>query len=368
MGRNTNRFHPTDSRGLDWQTGILLLALAVFGLFLLVTTDRSLFFQQLLYVVLGGLILVVTSQVDTAIIRWAAPSAYVLAIFLLVLSYFSPAIRGAHRWIIIGHQQFQPSELIKPLLLLAFAGFIERYSPRNFRNIPIHTLLFVVPFLLVFRQPDLGTAIVYGVFWVVMLISGGLSLGIVIGALVSGSMLFPFLWKALAAYQKSRILTFLNPALDPKGAGYNAIQAMIAVGSGQWFGRGLGRGTQSHLRFLPEYHTDFIFATLVEELGFLGGLVLLLVYAALLWRIIQPLIRKSVTDVFHFSFAAGLFAMLLGQITINAGMNMGLMPVTGITLPLVSYGGSSILSVAFAFGLLWALERQKEQGGSIAIH
>ncbi len=356
-----------DADHIDWMTGILLLALATFGLFLLATTDQSLFFQQLLYVMLGGVVFFFYSRIDTTIIRWAAPIAYVLAIILLLVPFASPAIRGAHRWIFIGPQQFQPSELVKPLLLLAFAGFIGRYSPRNLRTLPIHAVLFLIPFLLIFRQPDLGTAIVYAVFWGVMLLSGGLSILVVVGTLGVGGFVFPLLWRVLAGYQRTRILTFLNPALDPKGAGYNALQAMIAVGSGQWFGRGLGRGTQSHLRFLPEYHTDFIFATLVEELGFIGGTVLLLGYALLLWRIIEPLIRREITDLFHFSYAAGLFAMLLAQVFINAGMNMGLLPVTGITLPLVSYGGSSILSVALSFGILWALQREKGQGASIAI-
>ena len=145
--------------------------------------------------------------------------------------------------------------------------------------------------------------------------------------------------------------------MDPKGAGYNALQAMIAVGSGQWFGRGLGRGTQSHLRFLPEFHTDFIFATLIEELGFLGGSLLLFGYAFLLYRIIAPVIRGVITDTRVFIYSFGLFAMLLSQIFINAGMNMGLIPITGITLPFVSYGGSSILSTAISFGILWAIAK-----------
>lgn len=367
MGRNADHFHFTQSRNLDWLTGILLLALSTFGLFLLATTDQSLFLQQFIYVCLGVVVLIIFSRVERAVLWWAAPIAYGLAIVLLLMPFAFPAIRGAHRWIFIGPQQFQPSELVKPLLLLAYAGFISRYSPRNVRWLPLHIGLFLVPFLLVFRQPDLGTAIVYAVFWAVMLISGGLSMGLVAGALVGGSLFVPLLWKALAGYQKSRILTFLNPALDPKGAGYNALQAMIAVGSGQFFGRGLGRGTQSHLRFLPEYHTDFIFASLVEELGFIGGVVLLVGYLALLWRIIAPLVGGAVEDLFHFSYAAGLFAMLLAQLFINAGMNMGLLPITGITLPLVSYGGSSILSVGLSFGLLWALQREKHESASIAI-
>jgi rod shape determining protein RodA len=191
--------------------------------------------------------------------------------------------------------------------------------------------------------------------------------GIFAVAAAAIGVLLPFLWSHLAQYQQSRVLTFLNPALDPKGAGYNALQAMIAVGSGQWLGRGLGRGTQSRLRFLPEFHTDFIFATIVEELGFLGGTLLLAGYAFLLYRVIAPVLRGTVEDTRLFIYSFGLFAMLLSQIFINAGMNMGLIPITGITLPFVSYGGSSILSTAISFGILWALARTNNEDAGIAI-
>jgi rod shape determining protein RodA len=223
--------------------------------------------------------------------------------------------------------------------------------------------LFVIPFFLVFHQPDLGSSLVYGSFWSAMLLAAGLPVWFFASGAAIIGVLLPFIWTHLAVYQQSRVLTFLNPALDPKGAGYNALQAMIAVGSGQWFGRGLGRGTQSTLRFLPEFHTDFIFATLVEELGLLGGTLLLAGYAFLLYRIILPVIRGIVTDPRVFIYSFGLFAMLLSQIFINAGMNMGLIPITGITLPFVSYGGSSILSTAMAFGILWAIAKGNSEGG-----
>lgn len=348
MGRYIDHF--------DWLTALLLLGLGAFGLFLLLTIDRSLFFQQLLYLGIAGVVLVLFSRIDRTILWWLAPAGYVVALLLLVIPFFGPSIRGSYRWIFIGSLQLlQPSEVIKPLLLLAFARAMAAYSPRNFRFLPIHVILLFIPFALVFRQPDLGTSLVYAGMWLTMLVASGVSVGMLAGATAAIILLLPVVWRMLAVYQKARIFTFLNPALDPKGAGYNALQAVIAVGSGQLFGRGLGMGTQSHLRFLPEFHTDFIFATLVEELGFIGGLVLLLGYAFLLWRIIAPLVRGRVQDVFHFSYAVGLFAMLLSQIFINAGMNMGIIPVTGITLPLVSYGGSSLLSIAMSFGILIAI-------------
>jgi len=360
MGRHHFRF--------DWITVILFFCLGLFGLFVLLTVNPGLFTQQLIYFGIGFLLLFALSTVDPAFLWWFAPIGYILGNLFLVLSYFGPNIRGATRWILIGNAQLQPSEIVKPLIILALARFMAQYPPRHVRYVPIHLLLFLLPFVLVFRQPDLGSSLVYASFWFAMLLAGGFPLGMFIASIAGGTLLLPVLWQILAGYQKARILTFLNPSLDPKGAGYNALQAMIAVGSGQLFGRGLGRGTQSHLRFLPEFHTDFIFATLVEELGFLGGLLLFLGYAALLWRIISPLIRGLVKELFPFTYIIGVFAMLLSQIVINTGMNMGIIPITGITLPLISYGGSSILSIAVSIGLLWALRQDKRETESVAIH
>ncbi len=359
MGKFTANF--------DWIGAILLLCLGLMGLFLMLTIGVNVFTAQLLYLVIGLLLLFLLSTVDPVLLWWFAPYGYVIGIILLILSYLGPNIRGATRWIVIGGAQLQPSELAKPLFLLAFSYLMTRFSPRQLKYLPIHLALFIVPFLLVFKQPDLGSGIVYSASWIAMLIAGGLPIFIIVVAVIIGVMLAPFLWNHLLPYQKDRIFTFLNPALDPKGAGYNALQAMIAVGSGQLIGRGLGRGTQSQLRFLPEHHTDFIFATLIEELGFVGGIVLFLLYMLLMIRIIMPFIIGKISDVRVFIYSFGLFAMLFAQIFINAGMNMGIIPITGITLPFVSYGGSSILSLSISFGILWALQRRNSAEQTIAI-
>lgn len=352
---------------IDWLSSILLLCLGLFGVFLLLTIDSSLFRSQILFLALGFLLLWVVSRVHVAILWWLAPAAYVISILLLIATYFFPEIRGSARWIVIGGFQIQPSELVKPLMLLATARFIATHPPRVMKYLPMHIVLFLVPFLLIFKQPDFGTSLVYASMWFAMMLAGGLRLSLVAIGGVVGFFLGPVVWNALAAYQKSRVITFLNPALDPQGAGYNAIQAMIAVGSGQLFGRGLGRGTQSHLRFLPEFHTDFIFATLIEELGFVGGFVLFLLYGLLLWRILSPLVKGKISHIFPYVFSIGVFAMILSQVFINAGMNMGLIPITGITLPLVSYGGSSLLSISITFGLLWAVLQTDIEDRSVAI-
>jgi rod shape determining protein RodA len=343
-----------------------LILLACIGLFILLTTNTGLFWQQLLFLVLGAGIVYIVSKLDSVVLWWLAPYGYIASIFLLIVTYLGPSVRGATRWIMIGNFQLQPSEIAKPLFLLAFARVMTSRSPRTIRNLLFHATILLVPALLVFKQPDLGTSLVYAFSWFFMMLAGGLSIPLVIAGIAAFAAAAPFLWHVLAQYQKNRIETFLNPALDPKGAGYNALQAMIAVGSGQLFGLGLGRGTQSHLRFLPEYHTDFIFATLVEELGFIGGACLIILYGALLWQLLAPFIRNRVSNPFVFFYTIGLFGMLFAQVVINSGMNMGIIPVTGITLPLVSYGGSSILSLAVAFGFLFALRRGSSPLSDIA--
>ncbi len=352
MGRHAYHF--------DWITAVILFCIGSLGLFILLSISPSLFISQLLYLAVAFFLMIFLSRVDGEILWWFAPIGYVLANVFLLVSYLGPSIRGATRWILLFGVQLQPSELVKPFLLLAFASFIAKYPPRRITNLPLLLGLFVVPFFLVFRQPDLGSSIVYAAFWLTMLLAGGLPVWLFAAVLGVAAASIPVVWSHLASYQKSRIATFVNPGIDPKGAGYNALQAMIAVGSGKLFGRGLGLGTQSHLRFLPEYHTDFIFATLVEELGFFGGLLLLGGYATLLLRIVWPLTRGVVSDGRVFTYSLGLVAMLLAQIFINAGMNMGLVPITGITLPFVSYGGSSILSTGISFGILWAIARRAQ--------
>ncbi|MEK9143022.1 MAG: FtsW/RodA/SpoVE family cell cycle protein [Patescibacteria group bacterium] len=354
---------------IDWIDFILLFLVGAFGLFILLSISNVLFFAQLGFMLAALAIGVVVALVDASILLWIAPYAYVVSLLLLMSSYVGPVIRGATRWIIIGPVQLQPSELVKPLLILAFSWAMRAFPPRTVKGFFIQSILFIIPFLLVFRQPDLGSSIVYGVMWLSMMIAAGFPLRYVIVGFLVALLLIPIGWRGLHDYQQTRIRTFVNPGVDPRGAGYNAIQAMIAVGSGQLFGRGLGRGTQSHLRFLPEYHTDFIFATLVEELGFFGGVLLLSGYGFLLWRIVVPLVRGVIASFEPFVYSVGLFSMILCQIVINTGMNMGIIPITGITLPFVSYGGSSLLSLAVSYGFLWSLRSKviKEDNQFVAI-
>jgi len=347
-------------RDIDWITILLIIILTSFGLFLLLSTGSPLFYQQLAYLFVGIFSAYAVSRIDSVALKYFSSYLYVGSLVFLGLTYFSHDIRGASRWIDIGPIQLQPSELVKPFLLLFFATTMAKFSPRKLKYLPIHAFIFLIPFFLVFKQPDLGSSLVYASFWITMLFAGGISILFLIFVAIVGVAVVPLLWHFLAPFQKLRIVSFLNPSYDPRGAGYNAFQAMISVGSGQLFGRGLGKGTQSHLKFLPEYHTDFIFAALIEELGFLGGMFVFIVYGIFLLRLIKPFLRRDLYDDVFFFYTVGFFGMILTQIIVNTGMNMGIIPITGITLPFVSYGGSSLLSICLCLGFLWALKKGNE--------
>lgn len=360
MGRRFSHIDPI--------TSITLLLLSLFGIGILFTLDPSFGTQQIVYTGIGIGLLLTFSLVPAYIYESFAPFFYVGSIILLIITLFTPPIRGASRWIMVGTEQIQPSEVLKPFMLVAFAGLLVRFPPKTIGKVFFHCLLFLLPFLLIFKQPDLGSGIVYFAMWFVMMLAAGLPLRFVgIGAIAAG-ISSPIVWHFLASYQKDRLLTFINPSLDPTGTGYNAIQSMIAIGSGGFFGKGLGLGTQSSLRFLPEYHTDFIFASTIEELGFFGGALIFILFGVLLSRLVKPYLTGDLRDDSAFIYTSGVFAMMLIQVVVNSGMNMGILPITGITFPLLSFGGSSILSIYTAFGIAMAfLKRQGRVRGTIAV-
>ena len=344
--------------GYDGMIIIPVLFLAGFSLAIIWSTNPTLFGQQLIFFLIGAFLFFLVSQVEPDFLRPLAPFLYCLSLFFIFVSFFSPSVRGAHRWITILGTRFQPSELIKPFIVVSFASILSSFPPKNIKLLMVNSLLVIPPLFLIFLQPDLGNAVVISGLWIGMAVAAGLRPRLLLLFSVS-CMLFavPF-WHFLKDYQKMRIFSFLNPGFDPAGAGYNAIQAMISVGSGGIFGRGLGRGTQSHLRFLPEAHTDFVFASLAEELGLFACLVLLFCYFLLLWRILK--IAQSNRDSFLTIFSLGVFSQIFLQVFINVGMNLGLVPITGITLPLVSYGGSSIISTMVSLGLIQAIARREK--------
>lgn len=306
--------------------------------------------QQAFMFGLGLIFFLYLARQDSAVYKIFAPIGYVLALFSLIATLIlGYSVRGSTRWIPIGSFQLQAGEFVKPLLVLSFAFFLKRFPPNNLKNILINIVLFAIPTILIFKQPDLGTALVISSIWAAQMFVAGISFWIIGGALGFLGIFAEYLPRFLQDYQLKRLETFIDPFRDPLGAGYNVIQSIIAVGSGGILGKGLGHGTQSHLRFLPERHTDFIFASLAEELGLIGSLLVIFVLGSLLYRILT-LATHSPSSSSRL-ILIGAFSYLFFQTFINIGMNIGIAPVTGVTLPLISYGGSSVLATAITLGI-----------------
>ncbi len=306
--------------------------------------------QQALMFGLGLLLFIYLSHQDSAIYKTFAPAGYLLALLLLIATVvFGSTVRGSTRWIALGSFQLQAGEFVKPLLVLSFAYFLHLYPPKNLKNILLNLALFAVPAILVFKQPDLGTTLVISSIWLSQLFVSGLSYWLVAAGLSASLLFLKFLPGLLHDYQLKRLETFVDPFRDPLGAGYNVIQSVIAVGSGGILGKGLGHGTQSHLRFLPERHTDFIFASLAEELGIVGSILVIFCLGGLLYRLLT--LATCAHSTSSRLIYVGIFSYLAFQVFINIGMNIGIAPVTGVTLPLISYGGSSVLATAITLGI-----------------
>lgn len=335
----------------NWFLFLPTLFLLSFSLLILSSSNPSLVLPQLTFSILGLLFFFLLSFLDINLIKnFSLPIYLSTIIFLAVVFLIGIETRGATRWIDLGIFRFQPSEFVKPLLILVLASFISSHDMQKFKNVLLSFLLVLIPVFFVFRQPDLGNTLVILAIWLGMFIASGLRPLYLIGGLATFLASFPLIWSFLRDYQKQRILTFLNPMIDPLGTGYTTIQASIAVGSGQIFGRGLGQGTQSQLQFLPEHSTDFIFAALAEELGFLGAFLLLASFFFLIWQILKT--AENSQNLFGSLVCMGVLGMLLFQVLVNVGMNIGLIPITGITLPLVSYGGSSLVATLISLGLV----------------
>ncbi len=345
----------------DWTLLGIVLVIASIGIVNLYSAAAKMemsgtpFYLKQIFWLLIGLTVMVT--IAFAEYRFYSDFAYIvhtiaLGLLLMVLAY-GMITSGAQRWVKIGSLSFQPSEFVKISIILALARFFHRPPQRegySLKQLPFAFLLLVVPMILILKQPDLGTAIIVLLVFFSILIfvkvrwSSLLTLGL------AGAAAVPVLWNFLKEYQKRRIITFFNPDLDPLGAGYHLIQSKIAVGSGGILGKGFMKGTQSKLGFLPEQQTDFIFSALGEEWGLMGSLFVIGLYVALiLWGL---RIAVQARDRFGGIVAFGVVAMLFWHVFINIGMVLGMMPVVGIPLPLLSYGGSFIISTLIGMGLL----------------
>ncbi len=337
---------------------LILMALGLTTLFSLSGVDPFPFFErQLIWSGVGILLLVIASSVDFRLFRtqgFMVLLLYFFTVMLLVAVLIGNfAVRGVEAWFKFGRVFLQPVEIAKITLIILLAKFFSKRHVEIYRirHLLVSGAYFVIPTVLVLLQPDLGSAAILAAIWISLVIFSGMKLRHLLFLLIIAAILVFVGWNfILEPYQKDRVTSFLNPYEDPKGAGYQMIQSMITVGSGRIWGKGLGYGSQTHLHFLPEAETDFIFAAFAEEWGLVGVLVMLILISILLWRIV--LIGMRASDNFSRLYSHGFATLIFVQSFIHIGMNMGLLPVTGLTLPFVSYGGSSLVTLLVGVGIL----------------
>ncbi|OGH23368.1 MAG: hypothetical protein A2698_01900 [Candidatus Levybacteria bacterium RIFCSPHIGHO2_01_FULL_42_15] len=345
------------SIAIEWDLLAPVFVLLVFSLTTLFFIHPQYFSSQLTFTCIALVFFFLFSHVNYKIAQLHSARVYAISIVLLLLLFVvGIESRGAVRWIELFGLRVQFSEILKPFLALAFSSFIIKKENTSFKTFLL-ALIFIFPLvLLISLQPDLGNAIIYAAVSVATLVSVGFPWKFFLGGFAGITALLPILWNViLRDYQKERIATFINPYSDPLGTSYNVIQSMIAVGSGMIAGKGISEATQSRLRFLPERHTDFIFASFSEGFGLIGALCMIAAFCFLLYRIFR--IIQDSSEPFCKIFATVAFFSILIPFFINIGMNIGIMPVTGITLPFVSYGGSSLVSNFIFLGLLSSVKK-----------
>jgi rod shape determining protein RodA len=348
---------------LDGPLLLAVLAVCVAGLVVLFSAageDIGVFLRQAARVGLGLGVLVTVAQVPPRILRAVAPWLYALGVLLLVaVALVGDIAMGAQRWLDLGFIRFQPSELLKIAVPLACAWYLhDRPLPPDLRSLAVLGIAILVPALLIAEQPDLGTALLVAAGGGLVVLLAGLQLRYIVGlgALLTAAV--PVLWHFLHDYQRQRVLTFLNPQNDPLGAGYHTIQSQIAIGSGGVFGKGYMNGSQAHLEFLPERSTDFIFAVIGEEWGLVGLSVLIVLYLFVLARGLYIAVHAQ--DTFARLIAGALTLTFAVYMFVNSGMVAGLLPVVGVPLPLVSYGGTSMVTLMAGFGILMSVHSRRK--------
>lgn len=340
----------------DWPLFLIILALGSISLLVIFSIDKGLFRNQLIFWVIGLAVFWIFSNLDWRF--WAGKSYFFYAatlIFLLTLLFIGDSVRGSTRWINLGFFRFQPSEIAKMAAILMLADFLRMRSAAVFKNIFVSFMMILPAVVLVLIQPDIGNTLAFFALWFGMCFVGGFPKKYLLLMLILAAVSSIFLYEVLAPYQRGRITSFIHPGSDPLGTGYNIIQSKIAVGSGNLAGRGLGRGPQSQLKFLPEAESDFIFASVAEALGLLGASLVIILFCAMIGRMLG-LIKHA--DRFGQFVIAGTVFYLAMQFLVNVGMNIGIFPITGITLPLVSYGGSSLISTLFILGVVFATAKR----------
>ena len=344
---------------------ILLLAIMSFGLLVLYSgsgSSEASVHRQLIRYGLALLGMVIITQINLRHVQRWIPLLYVIGLLLLVaVLLFGVGSKGAQRWLAIpGLPRFQPSEIMKLVVPLTVSWYLaSRPRPPQLTHVIVAMVLVLVPVILIAKQPDLGTSLLIGSSGVFVIFFAGLLWRYLIAAAVLGSAGLPLLWMGMREYQKQRVITFLDPESDPLGAGWNIIQSKIAIGSGGINGKGWLQGTQSHLDFLPETHTDFIVAVLAEEFGLLGVCLLLALYFLVLVR--GLIIAGYASHPFDRMLASSLTLTFFVYVAVNFGMVSGLLPVVGVPLPLVSYGGTSAVTLMASLGLLMSIHARRPQ-------
>ncbi len=355
---------------MDTALFILIICASFFGLVILYSASSESIqttYKQLTHFAIAISVMLIIAQIPPYLLRRYSPYMMIFGIFLLVLVLlFGSYGGGAKRWLDLGFVQFQPSELMKIIVPIAIASILsESNLPPRPMPIVISTLSILVIVILIAKQPDLGTSLLIGAsgFYVLflsgvrvkLLRNNWLNLGFIL-SLISACIYIAWNY-LLIAYQKNRILTLINPSSDPLGSGYHILQSKIAIGSGGLLGKGYGKGTQSHLDFLPEHTTDFIFSVIAEELGFFGVILLLTIYGLIIYR--SFVISYEAEDVFCKLLGASLTLIFFTYVFVNIGMVSGLLPVVGVPLPFVSSGGSSLITLMSSFGIIMSIRKHK---------
>lgn len=347
---------------LDWiliAATLLLLGVGLLALYSISVSQinadikTSFFIKQVTAFVIGIVLMFILALTDYHYFRAHSKIVYFLMIIiLLVVLIKGSLIRGTTGWISIGFFNFQPVEIAKILLVISLASFITKSKAMlsEISRLIASFVLAGVVISLVLMQPDFGSALVLVAILMTMIFLSGIEWKYLVSMFILGILSLIVIWFLLADYQKNRIINFVNPENDPKGSGYNVIQSMVAVGSGGIKGKGLGHGSQSQLNFLPENHTDFIFAVIVEEFGVLGAGIIILLLLVIFYRLKK--IAELAMDNFGYLIVTGIMVMFFVQVVVNIGMNIGVMPVTGIPLIFLSYGGSSLISSFMAIGII----------------
>lgn len=338
---------------------LILLSLGMLVLYSAASKDLSVIVRQLTRLLLAFVALLTLAQIPPQKYQNWAPTLYGIGLVLLVAVLVMGVIgKGAQRWLDFGILRFQPSELMKlalPMMLARF--FCNRSLPPKFKEIFIALVMIGIPALLTAKQPDLGTALIIGVSGISVLFLAGMSWRLIVMGLLMIATVAPVAWHYMHDYQRQRVLTFLNPERDPLGSGYHIIQSKIAIGSGALFGKGWLHGTQSHLQFLPEHATDFIFGVVGEEFGFVGCLILLATYLFIVGRCVYISIQAQ--DTFSRLLSGSITMIFFVSAFVNIGMVTGILPVVGLPLPLVSYGGTSMVTLIASFGILMSIHTHR---------